>query len=544
MGAKASRRYLKTVDNEGMTLRPQFLTGADAAAYVADGMTVLTVGMTLVGAAESVLKPLEERFLRTGHPRDLTLFHAAGQSDREQGIQHFAHPGMTRRIIGAHWGLAPTWMELISNDKVEAYCLPQGQIMHLLRDMGAGLKGHLSKVGLGTFIDPRFEGGKMNARTQALPDLVELVNFQGEEYLYYHEVPIDLCLIRGTTADEHGNITFEDEALKLEVLPAVLATKHFGGKVIVQVKQIAKAGSLHAKQVLIPGGFVDVVVVSDNPETDHRQSSSFYFDPAYSGDIRVPDGEMEPTPWSVRKLIGRRAAMLLQPNVTINLGTGIPNDEIGGVIVEEGLSDDILITVESGVYGGVPLGGVDFGVAKNMEALLEHSSQFDFYNGTGVDFTFMGVGQIDGHGHVNATKFSGKSTGAGGFIDITQFAKTVVFCTTFTANGLQVDWKGQQLRIVREGKFKKFVNHVEQVSFNGLLALERGQRVLVVTERAVFRWTPSGWELIEVAPGVDVNRDIISQMAFTPRISPTLARTTPRIYQDHPFGLRDLLGGV
>ncbi|GMA62002.1 acyl CoA:acetate/3-ketoacid CoA transferase [Alicyclobacillus fastidiosus] len=525
-------------------MRPQILSGSDAAALIDDGMTVLTVGMTLIGASESVLKPLEQRFLESGHPRDLTLFHAAGQSDRERGIQHFAHVGMIKRIIGAHWGLAPKWMELISGDHVEAYCLPQGQITHLLRDMGAGLKGHLSKVGLGTFIDPRLEGGKMNKRTRSLPDLVELVEFQGEPYLYYHQVPIDICLIRGTTADEHGNITFEDEVLKLEVLPAVLATKHFGGKVIVQVKQIAKAGTLHAKQVTIPGALVDYVVISDNPEQDHRQTSSFYYDPAYSGDIREPQSAVKSTPLTIRKLIGRRAAMELKPDVTINLGTGIPNDEIGGIVVEEGLSDDILITVESGVYGGSPLGGIDFGIAKNMEALLEHTFQFDFYNGTGVDFTFMGVGQIDGNGNVNSTKFSGRSTGAGGFIDITQFAKNVIFCTTFTAQGLKVDFDHAGLRVVEEGKSRKFVDEVEQISFNGKMALARGQRVLVVTERAVFKLSTGGWELIEVAPGVDVEREVVGQMDFVPIISSDLSYTSSLIYREGPFGLREFLGGM
>jgi propionate CoA-transferase len=522
-------------------MRPKFVSASEAADLIQDEQTVLTVGMTLVGASESVLKPLEQRFLETGHPRNLTLFHAAGQCDRERGIQHFAHVGMTKRIIGSHWGLAPKWMELISGNLVEAYCMPQGQITHLLRDMGAGHKGHLSKVGLGTFIDPRIEGGKMNPRTRELPDLIDLVEFQGEEYLFYHQIPIDVCLIRGTTADENGNITFEDEAMKLEVLPAVLATKRFGGIVIVQVKRVAAKGTLHPKHVVIPGVFVDVVVVSDNPEVDHRQTSSFYFDPAYSGDIRVPLASVQPTPLTARKIIARRAAMELKSNSIINLGTGIPNDEIGGVIVEEGVSDEILVTVESGVYGGVPLGGVDFGIAKNMEALIEHTSQFDFYNGTGVDFTFMGVGQVDRHGNVNSTKFAGRSTGAGGFIDITQFAKNVVFCTTFTVRGLNVEFSDGRLNICNEGAEKKFVSEVEQISFNGKLALERGQNVVVVTERAVFKLTKDGWELIEIAPGVDLERDILHHMEFTPIISRHLAVTSSSIYQNHKFDLKNLL---
>jgi propionate CoA-transferase len=521
-------------------VRPQFLSGSEAAERIQDGQTLLTVGMTLIGVSESVLTPLEQRFQDTGHPRNLTLFHAAGQSDRDRGIQHLAHIGMTKRIIGSHWGLAPKWMELISGNQVEAYCIPQGQVTHLLRDMGSGLKGHISKVGLGTFIDPRIEGGKMNSRTRELPDLIEFIEFQGEEYLFYHQIPIDVCLIRGTTADENGNITFEDEAMKLEVLPAVLATKRFGGKVIVQVKRVASKGTLHPKKVVIPGIFVDMVVVSDNPEVDHRQTSSFYFDPAYSGDIRVPLNGMEFTPLTARKIVGRRAAMELKPYSIINLGTGIPNDEIGGVIMEEEVSDDVFVTVESGVYGGVPIGGVDFGIAKNMEALIEHTSQFDFYIGTGVDYTFMGVGQMDRYGNVNATKFAGRSTGAGGFIDITQFAKNVVFCTTFTVRGLTIEVSDGRLQITKEGSEKKFVNKVEQISFNGKLAMEKGQNVVVVTERAVFQLTKDGWELVEIAPGVDLERDILKQMEFEPSIS-HLAVTNPSVYYKQPFGLKNLL---
>ncbi|GIM45524.1 propionate CoA-transferase [Collibacillus ludicampi] len=520
-------------------MRPRFLSGEQAAELIQDGYTVATVGMTLVGSCESILKPLEKRFLETGHPCNLTLFHAAGQSDRQRGIQHLAHEGMTKRIIGSHWGLAPKWMELISKNKVEAYCLPQGQATHLLRDMAGGHKGHLSKIGLGTFIDPRFEGGKMNTRTRELEDLVELVELHGEEYLYYRQIPIDVVLVRGTTADENGNITFEDEAMKLEVLPAVLATKRFGGLVIAQVKRIAEAGTLHPKEVVIPGVFVDVVVKSENPEEDHRQTSSFYFDPAYSGDLRVPVTSVEAKPLTIRKLIARRAALELTPNSIINLGTGIPNDEIGGIIIEENMTDEIVVTVESGVYGGAPLGGIDFGIAKNMEALIEHPYQFDFYNGTGVDFTFMGVGQVDENGNVNSTKFSGRSTGAGGFIDITQCAKTVVFCSTFTARGLEVDFRDHKLNIVKEGTEKKFVKKVEQVSFNGQLAMERGQRVVIVTERAVFELTKNGIELVEIAPGIDIERDILRQMDFRPIIRNNLRIMDPTIYREDSFHLKE-----
>ena len=269
-------------------MKANFIKAEDVTNLINDGDTVATVGMTLVGSSEAVYKAIEKSFLETGHPRNLTLVHSAGQSDRKDGIQHFAHEGLVTKIIGSHWGLQPRWMEMISNNKVYAYCLPQGQIAQLYRSMACGLPGKMSKVGLGTFVDPRIEGGKMNDRTKELEDISEIITYEDEEYIFYKKIPLDVCIIRGTTADEIGNITMEDEAMKLEVLPAVLATKRFGGKVIVQVKRVAKTGTLHPKDVVVPGVFIDAVVVAENPEIDHRQTSSWYFDPSYSGDLRVP----------------------------------------------------------------------------------------------------------------------------------------------------------------------------------------------------------------------------------------------------------------
>lgn len=514
-----------------MDLYPQFISAKQAAEVITDGCTLFTVGMTLSGASESVLKEIENSFINTNRPQNITFFHASGQSDKQRGMEHLAHEGLIKRIVGSHWGLAPKLMDLITNDKVEVYCFPQGQITHLLRDMASGQKGHLSKIGIGTFVDPRQEGGKMNSRTKQLADMIELVNLFGEEYLYYHEVPIDVTLVRGTTADEHGNVTFEDEAMKLEVLPAVLAAKHYGGKVIVQVKRVAAAGTLNPKEVIIPGVFVDYVVVSENPEEDHRQTSSWFYDPAYSGTLREPDWNMSQVSMDIRKLIGRRAVLELRPGAIFNLGTGIPNDVIGGIINEEKVGDQVMATVESGVYGGIPAGGIDFGIAKNMEALIEHPYQFDFYNGTGVDFTFMGVGQVDAVGNVNSTKFEDRSTGSGGFIDITQCAKNVVFCTTFTARGLQIEVGESKIRIIHEGSIKKFVRQVEQISFNGQLGLQKGQRIVIVTERAVFELNKNGMELIEIAPGINLERDILGQMEFYPTISPQLKLMTKSIFE-------------
>lgn len=515
----------------------KFISENEVVKLIKNGDTIATVGMTLVGSSEKIYKAIENSFLEKGYPRDLTLVHAAGQSNRRDGIQHFAHEGLVRRIIGSHWGLQPRWMKMIRENRVEAYCLPQGQITHLYRAMSHGNPGKFSKIGLGTFVDPRIEGGKMNSRTEPLEDLVEVMEINGEEYLFYKAIPLDIVIFRGTTADENGNVTTEEEAMKLEILPAVLAVKRYGGKVICQVKRVAQAGTLHPKKVVVPGVFVDAIVVADSPEVDHRQTDCTVFDPVYSGDLRVPVDALKPWPHDIRKVIGRRAVMTLRRGSIINLGTGIPNDTVGKILAEEGLSSEIMVTVESGVYGGIPEGGVDFGIAKNNEAMITHYEQFDFYNGRGVDYTFMGVGEIDASGNVNSTKFGDMVAGAGGFIDITQGARNVVFCSTFTTKGLRVSFNDGKLTIEQEGSIKKFVNKVSQISFSADFARNKGQNVYYVTERAVFELGEDGLILKEIAPGVDLDRDVLGQMEFKPSISPDLKVMDERIFRDTPMKL-------
>ena len=517
-------------------MRPHFITGAQAADLIRNGDTIATVGMTLVGSSETILKAIERRYLESGEPSGLTLVHASGQSNRDGGIEHLAHEGLIKRIIGSHWGFQPRWMELIGENKVEAYCLPQGQIAHLYRAMSYGSPGKLSRIGLGTFIDPRLEGGKMNERTRNLPDIVEVVTFRGEEFLFYKEIPLDFVIIRGTTADTKGNITTEEEPMKLELLPAALAAKRFGGKVLAQVKYLADAGTLHPRDVVVPGVFVDVIVVAEDPFEDHKQTNCAFFDPAFCGNIRVPLDQLPRLELTVRKVIGRRAVMFLTRDSIINLGTGIPNDVVGPIASEEGILDSFTITVESGVYGGVPYGGVDFGVAKNMDALIEHHVQFDYYNGAGVDFTFMGAAEMDQEGNVNATKFGSRVAGAGGFIDITQGARCVVFCSSFTADGLDVDFRDGKVVIKREGKIKKLVKRVQQVSFSGKFARNKGQKVLFVTERAVFEQDPGGPVLTEIAPGVNLERDVLGQMEFRPKVSADLRLMDSRIFRPERMG--------
>ncbi len=520
-------------------LKNNFIKAEEAAEMIRDGSTVCTIGMTLVSASEAVLKAVEKRFETTGHPANITLVHSCGQSDRKDGIQHLAHEGLTKRIIGSHWGLQPRWMEMIANNQVEAYCLPQGQIAQLYRSMACGLPGKMSKVGLGTFIDPRVEGGKMNDRTKPLPDIVDIMEYDHEEYMFYKQIPLDYCLIRGTVCDEMGNLTTTEEAMKLEVLPAVLAAKRYGGKVIAQVKQVVQTGTINPKDVTVPGVFIDHIVVCENPFEDHRQTSSWYFDPSYCGQVRVPQGNIAPAPFNERKFIARRAAQELYQGAVINLGTGIPNDMVGKVCNEEGVSDDVMITVESGIYGGVQAGGIDFGIGQNLYAMIGHHEQMDYYNGAGVDITYMGLGELGEDGSVNSTKMGPRCTGAGGFIDITQNAKKVVFCGTFTASGAKYDFSDGKLTIVREGKIRKMVKNVAQLSFNGPMARKKKQEVVIVTERAVFELCEEGVKLIEIAPGIDLQTQVLDRMDFKPIVSENLKLMDAALFNaEGPFGLK------
>lgn len=520
-------------------IKANMITAEEAVGFIQDGMTVCPIGMTLVSASEAVLKAIEKSFLETGYPANLTLLHSCGQSDRKDGIQHFAHEGLVTRIIGSHWGLQPRWMEMIANNKAEAYCLPQGQIAQLYRSMACGLPGKMSKVGLGTFVDPRYEGGKMNDRTKKLDDIVEIMDYHGEEYMFYKQIPIDVCLIRGTECDEMGNLTTTEEAMKLEVLAAVMAAKRYGGKVIAQVKRVVQTGTINPKEVTVPGVFIDGIVVCENPDVDHRQTSSWIYDPSYCGKARVPQDAIDPLPMSVRKFIGRRALKEVYPGCVINLGTGIPNDVIGNISNEEGINNDIMITVESGIYGGVQAGGIDFGIGQNLYAMIGHHEQMDYYNGAGVDVTFMGFGELDEQGNVNATKMGARCTGCGGFIDITQNAKKVVFCGTFTASGCEFAFDNHKLTIIKEGKIRKMVSEVAQYSFNGKISREKKQEVFIVTERAVFTLVSEGVKLIEIAPGIDMKTQILDLMDFEPIISDNLKVMDENLFNEGKFGLKE-----
>lgn len=526
--------------------KPNVLTAAEAVDLIQDGSTICTIGMTLISASESILKEIENRFLKENHPQNLTYFHTCGQASigMPGGMTHLAHEGLLKRVIGGHWGQSANMMDLIAGNKIEAFNLPQGQMANMFHSMALKEPGKISKVGIGTYIDPRIEGGKMNQKTKDCGyDEVAIVTIDGEDYIQYKEVPIDTLLIRGTFADENGNISTAHEAMVLEVLPAVMATKRWGGKVIVQVERIVKAGSLNPKEVTIPGVLVDAVVECENPLEDHRQTRSWYYDPSYSGQGLAPEMATEAIPLTERKVIGRRAMMELTPDQIINIGTGIPNDVVGAIISEEDLSDIVMVTVESGIYGGTPQKTIDFGISMNAQALIPHDRQFELYNGAGIDYTFMGAGEMDEEGNVNATKMGPKAPGAGGFIDITATAKNVIFCSTFTGGGLKTQFSDNGLKIEQEGKFKKMVKKVQQVSYNGKIALANGQNMFFVTERAVFKMTENGPMLIEIAKGLDLQKDVLDQMEFKPLIAEELKITDTTLYGDGKVQMREHILG-
>lgn len=519
--------------------RVNIISPEEAAMMVDDGVTIATGGFVSCACPETLSKALEKRFLETGHPKDLTLFFAAGQGHRDgTGGDHFGNEGMVKRVIGGHWDRAPKLGALALENKIEAYNLPQGVISHMYRDIAAHKIGTLTHVGLYTFVDPRLEGGKLNEKTTE--DLVEVVNVCGKELLLYKAFPIDVVFIRASYVDEFGNATVHREIGPLDVTAMAQACKNSGGKVILQAEKIVQGGSLDPKLVAIPGIYVDAVVVGT--EEENMQCLGMPYDGALTGEFRIPVDDIPAIPLDAKKVLARRAAMELPKDAIVNLGTGAP-EKIANVAAEEGISDKMTLTVEAGSIAGVPYGGTQFGAAANSMAIIPHNVQFDFYQGGGLDVAFLGLAETAPNGDLNVSKFGTRLAGAGGFIDITQNAKKVCYCGTFTAKGLKVACEDGKLVIVQEGAKKKFVNKVQQVTFSGTYANQVKQPVLYITERAVFELRPEGVTLIEIAPGVDLQKDVLDQMEFMPQIEyqedGTVKLMDARIFRDELMGLKD-----
>jgi propionate CoA-transferase len=506
------------------------ISADEAAALIQDGVTICSPIIGLAGWPEEIGRAIAKRFEETGHPKGLTLVCGSAMGNhKDKGPHVIGLEGLITKYIGAHTHGSPNIGALIQSNKLLAYCFPQGIVIQLYREIAAKRAGMISKVGLGTFVDPRIEGGKMNDVTRKEPDLNEVVTFGGEEYLWYKPFPIHVGLIRGTKADERGNISMEKEGANLEALQVAQAARNSGGITIAQVEYVAKAGTLHAKSIQVPGVLVDYVVVAKNPQEFHMQSEGIYYQPAFSGDVVMPLGTLPKLPFDERLFILRRATLELSAKSVVNLGIGIP-DRLATVAAHEGVTDMLTLTTEVGGVGGVPAGWPNFGMTYNAEAFVCHPNMFDWYDGGGIDQAFLGMGEVDKFGNVNVSKFNGRPIGCGGFINITTASKKVVYCGTFTTGGLKVTATDGKVQILQEGNHKKFLDHVEQITFSGKYAAKAKKPILYVTERAVFELIDGQVTLVEIAPGIDLEKDILPHMDFKPRISPDLKLMPEEIF--------------
>lgn len=510
------------------------LTAAEAAALIRDGDTVC-FGGTGGGIAEptELIEALARRYRETESPKNLVFYHTTGLGDRrERGMSPLAQAGLVKRVIGAHWDQSPRLAQMAAREEIEAYNFPMGIMSQLYRTAAAGQPGLFSKTGLGTFIDPRQQGGRLNERTTE--ELVELKEVEGEEYLFYRTVFPDVALIRGTTADTEGYLSMEDEVAYIDNLAQAMAVHNNGGLVIAQVQRVVKNRSLHPKRIQVPGYLIDALVVApDQPQLYDAPVNRFM-----SGDYVLEEGGGNEAPLNERKVIARRALMEAKPGDVGNIGVGIA-DGIGVIAREEGVEQEFTLTVETGPIGGVSAQGIFFGASVNLHALLDMPAMFDFYDGGGLDVCFLSFAEVDAQGNVNVHKFGGKIIGIGGFVNISQNTKKVVFCGTLKAKGLRVNIEDHSVKIEQEGGISKFVERVPEITFNGRDAFRRGQEVLFLTERAVFCQGERGLILTEIAPGVDLQKDVLDQMDFCPEISPDLKRMDPRLFQAGQMGIKE-----
>lgn len=514
-------------------MKNKVISAREAIALINDNNVVTTTGFVQSCIPEALHAALEKRFVETGHPKGLTLVMCAGAGDSKGlGTGRFHHEGLLGRVIAANFGRMPKVAQAAQNNLIQGYNLPQGIIAKLYRSCASGAPGLFSKVGLHTYVDPRLGGGKVNEVTK--DDIVKLVEVDGIEWLFYKATPIDVALIRATSADPFGNLSMEKEPLTLDAQAQAMAAHNNGGVVIAQVERIVEHGSIRPKDVKVPGILVDCVVVAEEP-TLHRMNYGVMYNAALAGEIRVPVGAMAKMPLDERKIVARRAAFELPINGVINLGVGAP-DGVAAVANEEKVTPHITMTTEAGAVGGVLAGGSNFGSSTNAHSIIDQNQMFDFYHGGGLDLTCLGMAECDEEGNVNTSRFGGRLNGCGGFIDISQNARAVVFAGTFTAGGLEVEITDGRLRILEEGRARKFVKKVEQITFAGKFAASKSQPVIYVTERCVFELTSQGLELIEVAPGIDIERDILPHMDFKPIINRP-AVMDARIFRDEPMEL-------
>ncbi len=509
----------------------EFISAKEVAKKIKNNSVVATGGFVGIGVAEEILTEIENYYLENKRPTNLTLIYAAGQGDgKDKGLNHLAHEGMVSKVIGGHWGLAPKLGTLALENKIQGYNLPQGVISHMFRDIASGKKGTISKIGIGTFVDPQLQGGKVNEVTTE--EIVKDISIEGERYLYFKAPSkIDFAILRGTLSDEDGNISLEKEALTLESLALAMATRNSGGKIAVQVEKKVKNGSINPKLVGIPSIFVDYVVVCSDAKYHHQTFGTEYDETFVNSSILVNDLKKK-SALDERKIIARRCAMFLSKDDKIlNYGIGMP-EGIAEVLKDGNQEHLFTPTVEPGAIGGTPAGGLSFGASVTPQAIIDQPYQFDFYDGGGLDVAFLGLAQCDSSGDINVSKFGPKIAGCGGFINISQNAKKVVFCGTFTAGGLEIEIKDDQIKIITEGKNKKFIKKVEQITFSSKTANLNNQPVYYVTERAVFKLSKDGLELIEIAPGIDLEKDVLKNMEFKPIISPELKLMDKRIFED------------
>jgi len=514
--------------------RNKVVTADVAISMVRDGWSLGLEGFVGSGTADELCLAMERRYLDTGGPRNLTVIHSSGPGDAGlRGLNRMAHPGMFKRVISGHYGLVPQIGKLALANDFEAYNLPQGILTNFYRAVAARRPGVFTKVGLGTFADPRIEGGKISPK--AVEDIVEIITIGGEEWLFMKAFPVDCVFIRGTTADTRGNVTMEREALVVDALAMAMAARNSGGIVIAQVERVANPETLNPHAVEVPGILVDYVVVA-RPE-HHMQTFGNQFRPELCGEIRVPLTSIKPLALDERKIMARRANLDLRPYDVINLGIGYP-EAVAAVANEENILSYLTMTVEPGIIGGMPLGGLDFGASVNPDAVVSMPDQFDFYDGGGLDLTCLGFAQVTADGNVNSSKFGPRVAGCGGFIDISQNAKRVLFMGTFTTGGIKLSVEDSKLRILEEGRIKKFVKACDQITYCSQYAGPQGQEVFYITERCVFKLIQGRLELIEIAAGIDLEKDILNQMEFRPVIRETRLMD-PRLFHESVMEFRN-----